>query len=87
MVPHDFGEFAEQGVPRVGLGVHELLGQDVVSRRAAFDGIARERERRSGKPDEWNALAKVIGDEPRRVGHVAQRLLDVDGAQSIHVGG
>src|SRR5437763_1856075 len=47
-----------QLVPGSGLGVHEPLGQGEAARRAALDGIARERERRAGEADERDVRGK-----------------------------
>jgi len=61
-----------QLVPGSGLGVHEPLGQGEAARRAAFDGVAREREGRAGEADERDVRGKRAGREPRRVHHVRE---------------
>src|SRR2546430_10478521 len=43
---------SHQLVPRTRLVVHEAFGQGEGARRAAFDRVTRERERRAREPDE-----------------------------------
>src|SRR5256886_3011373 len=49
---HELGEPLHQLVPRTRLVVHEAFGQGECARRAAFDRVTRERERRAREPDE-----------------------------------
>ena len=53
-----------------GLGVHQRLGAGVALRRAAFDEVAGERERRAGEADERHV---ELGHEQRDgLGHVGR---------------
>ena len=60
-------------MPAGGLLVHERLGAEVVLRRAAFDGVGGQRERRAAETDERDASFELAAQEPDRLEHVAER--------------
>ena len=75
MRQHDGDEGPHQRIPHVGFAQHQRLRALVRPRRAAFDEVARQRERRAREPQEGNLqLLTQQPDRIQHVGHVGFRL-------------
>ena len=60
--------FSISACQQVGLGQHHRLGAGVVAARAALDQIGRQRERRTGEPDQRN-IAQRLHEQRDRLRH------------------
>jgi hypothetical protein len=64
----ELSEPSQQGVPDVGLGMHECLGALVVAARSALDKIGRKSEWGPSKADQRD-LPQLGDQQPHRGGH------------------
>jgi hypothetical protein len=80
-------ETAHQGVPGRGVFRHQLLGSDIVFRRAAFDHVAGERKRRAAEADERHFPFQFLPDDPDGIEDGGQRFLRLHRTEFFHVGG
>ena len=70
---HVAAEQRHQGVPRLWLCVHELLGARVLARRAALDHVGGQREGRPGETDQRQVRRQRGARGTHRLHHKGQR--------------
>ena len=63
------------------------LATQVVARRAAFDEVAGQRERRAGEADDRLLARQLAADDPHRVEREPQLFIRLERAQAGHVRG
>ena len=73
-------------MPGVGGLVHQGLGAGKRPRRPTFNGVARERERGSGEPDQRDAGGERGAREAHRLEHVTEVCFGADGGKLLDVG-
>ena len=79
-------QLADQLVPNFGRVVHQLLHFQVVTRPAALDHVAGQRERRAAEADDRQLGAEMLHHQGDRVGDIA-KFGGAIGAQHLHVFG
>ena len=62
-------QLIHQAMPDGRLPIHQTFGFNIVAGSAAFDRIARQRERRAGKPDQWHAAGERLPRQRDRIHH------------------
>ena len=65
-------QLVQQLLPRIRLGVHHLLGKDIIPRTAALDHVTRQRKRSPAEPNHPHRIAKVPSHLLNRRRHVLQ---------------
>ena len=85
VIAHAIGEHRTEPVPRRSLLVHERLGAQIVARRSSLDGVRREGERRSAKPDQGHLALELAPEESNGFEHVRQRLARLESRQPVDV--
>ena len=82
VMAYDGGQAVKQRVPGFRVTVHQSLGLDEIPRRAALDGVAGQRERRSGETDQRHLAAQRFHRQANRFEHVPQVPLRVQRRQA-----
>ena len=78
-------QLLHQRAPGLRLAVHQRFRLQERARRAAFNQVTGQRERRAREADQWHATIQVATHEANRFHHVGQMLARVNRAQRVNV--